>query len=334
MLAALSRTWYRPGHPVGKLLAPLGLAWAGAARLRRSLYEQGVLAAGRAGVPVVVVGNLTVGGTGKTPLVLWLVERLSRAGWRPGIATRGHGGRAVGELRRLRHDDDPRDVGDEPLMLLRRSGAPVVAAPRRLRAARCLAEECGCDVVVCDDGLQHLALHRDVEIAVIDGVRRLGNGRCLPAGPLREPAARLEQVDFRVVNGGEPRGDEVPMTLVPGALTPLAGEGVPQPLSALAGERVHAVAGIGNPERFFAMLEQAGLVVERHAFADHHAFVAEDLRFAGAGRVLMTEKDAVKCSGFAPPGAMFLPVTASLPESFGQRVLHLIGERPHGPKAA
>lgn len=317
MSEALARAWYR-GHPALWLLLPLSVLYGAVVAVRRWLYRTGVLASVRVGVPVIVVGNVTVGGTGKTPLTLALIERLRAAGFRPGVVSRGYGGKAGYPLR-LDATTPPAAAGDEPVMLHRRSGVPLVVDPVRSRAARHLLANSDCDVVICDDGLQHLALARDIEIAVVDGTRGLGNGHLLPAGPLREPARRLAQVDLVVVNaeGGDWPGAHR-MRLLPDALRPVAaGAGMPP----RPGDRVHAVAGIGNPARFFLQLESLGFVVVRHAFPDHHAYAAADLAFGDALPVVMTEKDKVKCEGIAPANAWYLPVSAKLPEPFYESLM-------------
>jgi tetraacyldisaccharide 4'-kinase len=224
--------------------------------------------------------------------------------------------------------------GDEPVLVARRTGVPVRADRDRVAAARALAAA-GCDVVVCDDGLQHYRLRRDVEIEVIDGRRRYGNGRLLPAGPLREPAERARRCDFHVVNCGSAASDNVPagfgewpMRLQADRMQPLP-NGRQQPLSAFAGQRVHAVAGIGDPERFFAMLREAGMAVVPHAFPDHHRYTAADFEFGSDLPVLMTEKDAVKCTAFADGRHYSVPVTAELPEAFWVALLDRL-PRPAG----
>lgn len=290
--------------------------------LRRGLYARRLLRARHPGVPVVIVGNLTAGGAGKTPATIALVERLQAAGWTPGVASRGYG--------RDGHDalwvDATTPVhlaGDEPLLIARRTGARVRVDRDRAAAANELARA-GCDVVVCDDGLQHYGLARDIEIEVIDGRRRYGNGRLLPAGPLREPASRARRCDFHLVNlgdsGGSPEFGEWPMRLAVCDAEPLLGRR-PRPLATFAGQRVHAVAGIGDPERFFQMLRSRGIAVVPHAFADHHEFRESDLEFASPLPVLMTEKDAVKCLAFAPEHAFAVPVRAELPEAFWASLL-------------
>jgi tetraacyldisaccharide 4'-kinase len=319
----LDALWYR-GHPLSLLLAPLGWLYAAAARLRRAAYRIGLLRSHRVGVPVVVVGNVSVGGTGKTPLVIGLARFLTARGWSPGIVCRGYGGRSRTWPRVVRPDSDPVEVGDEAVLLAQRTGLPVLACgPARVRAARGLAGDGGCDLVISDDGLQHLALARDVEVVVVDGERRHGNGRCLPAGPLREPVSRLASVDFVVSTGAARRG-EFPMRLDAGPAHALQDAGLRRRLRCFEGSPVHAVCGIGNPERFFSTLSDAGLTVLRHPFPDHHPFVPGDVAFGDGAPVLMTEKDAVKCRAFAGPGHWVVPVTAVLPDAFCERLERLL----------
>lgn len=314
MRKALARAWYE-GHPALWLLAPLGLLYGLIVGLRRALYRSGWVTVSRADVPVIVVGNIAVGGTGKTPLTLALVEKLRQRGFRPGVVSRGYGGHAAGYPLLLTAATTAAEAGDEPVMLFRRCGVPLVVAPRRSRAVRYLLQQASCDVVLCDDGLQHLALARDIEIAVIDGSRGFGNGRLLPAGPLREPVRRLATVDFVVQNGaGETWPATVPMRLVPEPMQPV---GAPGRMAAPPQRgRIHAVAGIGNPERFFAQLREEGFDVVPHPFPDHHAYVAADLAFDDGLPVVMTEKDMVKCQGFAAANWWYVPVRAELPEAF------------------
>ena len=315
MSARLTEAWYR-GHPALILLWPLaGLFWL-LSSLRRFLFRRGILPSTTVSVPVIVVGNITVGGSGKTPLVLWLAEFLKREGHRPGIVSRGYGGQATGYPCPVLPDSLPAQTGDEPLLLARRSGVPVVVDPVRARGAETLASQFGCTIVISDDGLQHYAMARDIEIAVLDGERRLGNGWLLPAGPLRERATRLQSVDFIVCNG-KARAGEYAMQLGYGELCQCGGE-TRVALSTFAGKRVHALAGIGNPGRFFALLRGAGLTVIEHPFPDHHAYTVDDLRFDDAAPLLMTEKDAVKCAGLVSADAWYLPVTAEFDSGFAE----------------
>lgn len=318
----LARLWYG-SHPLSILLAPLSGLFCLAVAARRYAYRAGLLRSDKLPVPVIVIGNISVGGTGKTPLVIYLVEALREAGHRPGVVSRGYGGRAATWPQVVNADSDPALVGDEPVLIARRAGCPVAVAPRRAAAARRLLAEHGCDVIVCDDGLQHYALTRDLEIAVIDGVRRLGNGRCLPAGPLREPPARLRTVDMIVVNGAG-SSDECGMQLTGTTAFPLRDSNGACELGEWRGRTVHGVAGIGNPERFFAHLRGQGLNVVEHPFPDHHRFNAADVRFADDLPVLMTEKDAVKCRAFAQPQLWYVPVTAQLDAACEQQLQRLL----------
>ncbi|KAF1725777.1 tetraacyldisaccharide 4'-kinase [Pseudoxanthomonas japonensis] len=318
--------WFGDG-PVPWWARALSTIYAGLIALRVRLYRIGLLRGHRIGVPVIVVGNVTAGGTGKTPLTIALVERLRAAGFKPGVASRGYGRTGEGEARWVDAATPPAEGGDEPVLIARHTGTRVRVDRDRVAAAKALVAA-GCDVVICDDGLQHYRLRRDVEIEVIDGTRRYGNGRLMPAGPLREPASRAAACDFRVVNlpdaDGVAQFGEWPMHLQADDALPLRG-GRPKPLSAFAGQRVHAVAGIGNPARFFGMLRQHGLGVVPHAFADHHDYRAEDFAFGSELPVLMTEKDAVKCAAFANAWFYSVPVAAKLPEAFWIALLEKLG---------
>lgn len=325
MERTLDRIWYGT-HPAGFWLSPLAGVFCVVAMARRRAYAWGAKRVTQLPVPVVVVGNVTVGGTGKTPLVLWLVEYLRSLGYQPGIVTRGYGGRAKHWPQAVGKGSNPSLVGDEPVLLARRAGCPVFAGPDRVAAARALLTAHACDVVVSDDGLQHYALARDIEIAVLDGTKRLGNGRCLPAGPLREPASRLKEVDL-VVTSGHARLGEFAMGYVPERprrVDGLRGE------KTLAPQAVHGVAGIGHPERFFALLRSQGFEVIAHSFPDHHAFAPRDLDFEDRLPVIMTEKDAVKCTGFTSERHWYLPIRAHLDANFGSRLSSLLEERRNG----
>ncbi|HEX2824798.1 MAG TPA: tetraacyldisaccharide 4'-kinase [Burkholderiales bacterium] len=314
------RHWQRV-TPLSAALYPVSLVFGAVAALRRALYANGILRSQRVGAPVVVVGNIYVGGTGKTPLVLWLARFLAAHGRRPGIVSRGYGGSA-GHPSEVRSDADPARVGDEPLLLARRSGCPVWTGRDRVAAARALlAAHPACDVVISDDGLQHYRLAREVEIAVIDGARRLGNGLLLPAGPLREPASRLETVDAVVVNGES-------MKLVGSRFHNLRDPQRTASAEDFRGKRVVAVAGIGHPPRFFAHLKRLGIEFEPRAFPDHHAYKPLDIAFEGADAVVMTEKDAVKCAAFASDKHWMLPVEAELDARLGELVLSKIRSAP------
>jgi tetraacyldisaccharide 4'-kinase len=265
------------------------------------------------GAPVIVVGNITVGGTGKTPLTLAIVQELRARGMNPGVVSRGYGGSQV-EPALLPEGATAGQFGDEPA-LMRQAGAVVAVGRDRPAAARLLVEH-GCNVVVADDGLQHMRLARNVEICVIDGARRFGNGRLLPAGPLREPVSRLATVDFVVCNGGTASADEIPMSLYGSEAESLLDPTRRLLLEYFRGRTVHAVAGIGNPGRFFQGLRGRGIDVIEHPFPDHHDFLPGDIAFGDGHPVLMTAKDGMKCRTFATPDVFVVPVAAHCPISF------------------
>lgn len=314
----LQAVWYGARAPSLWLRTVSGM-FAAVSGFRRRLYASGVLPRVRLPVPVVVVGNISVGGTGKTPLTIALVEALRARGFKPGVISRGFGGSAQ-VASRVDAQSEPAVVGDEARLIFDATGAPVAIARKRADAGRLLLQGGGIDVLIADDGLQHYALCRDVEICVIDGERRFGNGRLLPAGPLREPASRLESADFRVCNGDAARPGEVSMTLAGDTAVSLADRAERRALRDFAGRRAHAVAGIGNPQRFFAQLRALGIDAQEHPFPDHRAFVAADLDFGDDAPVLMTEKDAVKCSAFARADWWSVPVRAQLPMEFVEAV--------------
>ena len=322
--------WYSRSGPLW--LVPLSLLYGTLMGLRSVLYRLGLRHRIKVPVPVVVVGNLTVGGTGKTPLVAWLSSHLAACGMRVGIVSRGYGGRAR-EVTRVTVHSRPSEVGDEPLLLARRAAATVFIGKDRVAAAQAAAKD-GADVVITDDGLQHLALVRQCEIVVIDGQRGFGNGCVLPRGPLRESPRRLRRVNAVVLNGAItapgfqlPRfvtGTRFDMQMRPGDARPVAGSGALRSLSSFRGSGVHAVAAIGNPQRFFDMLRNAGLTVYEHPFPDHHPFASGDLNFGDSLPVLMTDKDAVKCAAFADERCWYVPVTADFSESESQRLIELV----------
>ncbi len=303
--------WYENGR-LPWWCYPLAVLYGAVITTRRAFYRQGWLRSVRLNCPVIVVGNLTAGGAGKTPLTLALIDALRTRGYRPGVVSRGYGGRRSQPML-LDDKPDPAEVGDEP-SLIRAAGVSVAIGRDRSVAAQLLIDA-GCNVIVADDGLQHYRLARDIEICVIDGERRFGNERLLPAGPLREPLQRLDAVDFLVCNGGTPQPGEIPMRLQGGIVRELR-SGQEQSMAGFSGKRVHAVAAIGNPQRFFASVAAHGIDVIAHPFADHHAFVPADLAFEDSLPVLMTEKDAVKCRAFAQPGWWSVPVKAELPTAF------------------
>ncbi len=325
MASALERAWYRPGSWAWILLPLSWLFRFLAARRRRRLQ---VAAKAAPDVPVVVVGNISVGGTGKTPLLLSIIRYFRHVSVSPAIISRGYGGKAEYYPCPVTVASTTREVGDEPMLFA--GLCPVVVDPERDRAARFIHQHTGCDVIFSDDGLQHYALRRDVEIAVIDGERGFGNGYCLPAGPLREPPERLREVDMVVVNG-EPSLDlkidnpwVYAMEIAPVRFRSLASQEEIDAESWSLEKRVHAVAGIGNPQRFVKTLRKLGLNPELHAYPDHHNFTGEEFQFDDARPVIITAKDAVKCREAAADHVWVLDVEAKLPEAFYLRLQQLV----------
>lgn len=315
---------------VTQLLRPLTGLFCLITFLRRWSYKLHILNSTRLSVPVIIIGNLTVGGSGKTPLVVYIVNRLKAAGYRPGIISRGYGGKASHWPQQVRADSDPTVVGDEPILIARRTQCPMAVGPNRVEAGKALLKYEDCDIVVCDDGLQHYALNRDIEIVVIDGVRRFGNGYCLPAGPLREPVKRLDKVDFIVTNGSALQ-NEYSMQYIGKTLINLHNNKLERNLEEFRKQKVHAIAAIGNPEKFYNTLKNAKLEFETHFFPDHHAFKKEDMAFADNEPILMTEKDAVKCQRFATDRMWYLPIEATLSNTFEMQLLNKI-EAHYGQK--
>ena len=326
------RLWYGESA-TASWLQPLAALYGLLFRLRRHAYERGWLKTYRAARPVIVVGNLSVGGTGKTPLVAWLAEQLSGSGLRVGIVSRGYGrSRQAPEV--VHAESDWRHVGDEPMLLRELTGCDTVVARDRFAAAQQLVA-LGVDVIIADDGLQHLRLARDCEIVVVDGARGFGNGRLLPAGPLREPASRSHHASAVVVNGtpehasllageGKLSASTLQMSLLGGNAYRVDGSGGAQPLQHFSGKRVHAVAGIGNPARFFRDLRARGIDVVEHAYPDHHPFNAANLTFGDDLPVLMTQKDAVKCRSLATAQLWYVPVVARFNDTQGRELLHRV----------
>jgi tetraacyldisaccharide 4'-kinase len=314
--------WYKDAF-LGILLLPFAYIFSDVVRFRRFLYRRGILKSHTLPVPVIVIGNITVGGTGKTPLIIWLAELLRYAGYKPGIISRGYGGQSETWPQIVNENSDVSKVGDEALLIAKQTRLPVVVGPSRVDAAKKLLDNFDCNVVLSDDGLQHYKLNRDIEIAVIDGERRFGNGYCLPAGPLREPIGRLSSVDFIVVNGNKHEDNEFSMQLV-GDMAVNMATGEQKTLQAFQGIACHALAGIGNPGRFFKLLESAGLLCTTHSFPDHHPFSRNDIEFGDNKPLLMTEKDAVKCTGFTGENHWYVPVKAVPEPAFGQQLLDLL----------
>ncbi|MGF1723244.1 tetraacyldisaccharide 4'-kinase [Photobacterium nomapromontoriensis] len=322
----IEKIWFE-SHPLGWLLKPLlwplSKLFGVISRRRRAQYQSGKKAVHRASVPVVVVGNITAGGNGKTPVVIWLVEQLKAAGLKPGVVSRGYGAKAPYYPYRIDAQSTTLEAGDEPLLIYRRTGVPVAVSPKRADAVALLEPDV--DVIITDDGLQHYALARDIEIVVIDGQRRFGNQQLIPLGPLRESCQRLEEVDFLICNGGKAMSGEIPMYLAPSALVNLH-TGERCEAMSLTGDIV-AMAGIGHPPRFFNTLDTLGLKpVLCQPFADHKAFSEQELQqLSDKGQhLVMTEKDAVKCHTFAQPNWWYLPVDAVLPTDQAESLINRI----------
>jgi tetraacyldisaccharide 4'-kinase len=341
----LQTLWYgRPSSLPVLLLTPLSWLFHAGVSLRRLAYRLGLLRSERVSRPVIVVGNLSVGGTGKTPFTLWLAAQLRAKGHVPGIVLRGYGGSSTTWPRDVGPYSDARDVGDEAVLLAVESGGIVVAGPDRVAAAR-RAIERGATVVLCDDGLQHYRLARDCEFAVVDALRGLGNGRLLPAGPLREPAGRLSKVDAVVLRAPAP-ASAVPVTsrviagtaskasfaVVPTTVRSLS-SGEERRLAAFAGQSVHAVAGIGYPEGFFATLRAEGLLVIPHPLPDHATISPATLAFGDSLPVLMTGKDAVKCRGSSDPRLWVVAARAEVEPVQAAALLAIVEARIASPRS-
>jgi tetraacyldisaccharide 4'-kinase len=324
----LQNHWYRVSR-LHLILYPVSLVFRALVALRRELYLSSFLPSQQLLLPVIVIGNITVGGTGKTPLTLALAQQLIERGWHPLIISRGYG-RTASRPQAASPSSTAAQVGDEPLLMARRDICPVWVGADRVATAQAALQACPqCNIVLCDDGLQHYRLQRDVEIAVIDGMRRFGNGYMLPAGPLREPVSRLHTVDAIVVNGGETAANEYAMSLRGEIFYNLL-----DPLQTAAAAdfgkpNIHAVAGIGNPQRFFRQLEELGIAFTPHAFPDHHAYQAPDLSFAECDAILLTEKDAVKCGEFADARYWVLRVDARIDPALTDHILRKIDSHGH-----
>ncbi|MCW8826041.1 MAG: tetraacyldisaccharide 4'-kinase [Gammaproteobacteria bacterium] len=316
------------------MLYPLSLLFAAIAATRRLLFKLNILKSYPSAVPIIVVGNITVGGSGKTPTVIWLCSELKRLGKNPGIISRGYGGQAEIWPQDVTAESAPQMVGDEAVLLSTRTGCPMVVGPDRVAAAQMLHDKHGVDIIISDDGLQHYRMQRDIELVIIDGKRRFGNRFLMPAGPLREPVRRLKSVDFVINNGGEAisgQQQEIEMRLQPATLYNLkSGEQIEvADFIERFGNSVHAVAGIGNPVRMFNLLSELGFNVTEHPFTDHHPFQPVDLELLPELPIIMTEKDAVKCTQFATENHWALPIEAQLPEGFAEKIIQQL-ENKHG----
>ena len=328
----------RRSHPLAILLLPFSLLFYLLSALRRLAYRIGLKQVHRFKVPVVVVGNITVGGSGKTPLVIWLCNHLREQGYRPGVVMRGYGGRAKEWPQPVSAESDPHIVGDEAVVIASGTGSPLAVSPNRVEAVQSLLDDGDCDLVISDDGLQHYALGRDLEVVVVDGERQLGNGFLLPAGPLREGRWRLDKADLVVFNGcnsiqKQQKEREYCMRFSPGDLVNLVTDRR-MPVREMNGRTVHAVAGLGNPERFFNMLEEKGIDTIQAGFPDHYAYTRADISFDDDLPVIMTEKDAVKCRAFAARNMWYLELRVEPESSFTEAVTQRIEEIKLGQKTA
>lgn len=336
MLTSLSRmiqqAWYSEKLLLWPLI-PVAYLFELFVHFRRQAYLEGRKTIVASPCPVIVVGNINVGGSGKSPLVIWLAERLQAEGYSPGIISRGYGGKASSYPCLVDINNPVEQVGDEPWMIKQRTGLPCVVDPIRPRGVQYLYDNFRCDVIISDDGLQHYAMGRDIEIVVLDGERGLGNGYCLPVGPLREPRGRLESVDFVVVNGGQPAYGQFSMELQEAGVYAVADfqNKDKQRVNIPDGEQVHAVAGIGNPQRFFDTLARMGCCVESHPFPDHHRFQQMDLDFQDNRKILLTEKDAVKCLNMQNTNFYYLKVEAQLDEHFWRGLVSKLESKISSP---
>ena len=323
----MEQYWYRKPERVPFWARMLSFFFQTSVVIRRIFYILFFFRVYKAKVPVIVIGNINVGGTGKTPVIEWLVQELKRRGYSPGIVGRGYGGKAEKWPQQVRPDSDPFMVGDEAVLLARHCECPMAVGPERVVAIKQLTKYNKIDVIISDNGILHYAMGRDMEIAVIDGQRRFGNGYCLPAGPLREPVGRIDNVDFCINNGGDVQPREYGMQIRLIELVNLKDPNKTMQINELKGKRAHAVAGIGNPQRFFDQLQEQGIKIEQHPFEDHHHYCADDLDFGDQDIVLMTEKDAVKCERFARDNDWYVRSKADIDKELGRKILESLEKK-------
>src|SRR3990167_3168007 len=317
----LVQAWYRQ-HLIWLtlLLLPIAYLFRLVVLVRKYCYQYHLFTSTCLPVPVVIVGNLTVGGTGKTPFVIWLVNYLQSNHIKVGVISRGYGGNNNQAPVFINNSSHAIEVGEEPILIYQQTNCPVVVCKNRVAAANYLLAKTSCEIIISDDGLQHYALARDLEIAFIDGTKRYGNGQCLPEGPLREPLSRLTTVDYIIVTVGNSLQETV-MQLLPQGLILLINPSQQVDKFMLQDKVIHAVAGIGHPERFFHMLRTLKLRFFEHSFPDHYHYTKESLNFGEDAVIVMTEKDAIKCKEFATKDFYYLPVKAELPERFSGNLL-------------
>ena len=324
----IEKVWYSK-NIFSLLLSPLSLIYISIIYLRHTLYHLGLISITKINVPTIVIGNIVAGGTGKTPLVIWLAKHFKDKGFLPGIVSRGYGGTYLSNIELVKPTSNPLLVGDEPVIIARNTNCPVVVAKKRAKGAKKLVEKYNCNIILCDDGMQHYSLARDIEIAVIDGQRRFGNNYCFPAGPLREPKSRIFKADL-IVSKYNARTCEHKMDYTYKQLVSLNELSKTIPISDLHGMTVHAIAGINNPDHFFSYLRSHKLELIIHKFPDHYSYTEDDVKFNDNFSVVMTEKDAVKCLNYSSDKHWYIPISAELSKSFACDLDKLMGKIING----
>ncbi len=324
----IEKVWYSK-NIFSLLLSPLSLIYISIIYLRYTLYQLGLISITKINAPTIVIGNVVTGGTGKTPLVIWLAKHFKDKGFLPGIVSRGYGGTYLSNIELVKPTSNPLLVGDEPVIIARNTNCPVVVAKKRAKGAKELVEKYNCNIILCDDGMQHYSLARDIEIAVIDGQRRFGNNYCFPAGPLREPKSRIFKADL-IVSKYNARRCEHKMDYTYHQLVSLNELSKTIPISDLHGMTVHAIAGINNPDHFFSYLRSHKLELIIHKFPDHYSYTEDDVKFDDNFPVVMTEKDAVKCLNYSSDKHWYIPISAELSKSFVCDLDKLMGEIING----
>mgnify|MGYP001188193965 CR=1 FL=1 len=324
----IDRIWYSK-NIFGLPLIPFSFIYIFLIKLRKIFYQIGLFSTNKPNTPIIVVGNITIGGTGKTPLVIWLASYYKKLGYSPGIISRGYKGKYTSATKLVTINDSPVLVGDEPLLIKRNTNCPVIVGRDRVNAAKEIIEKHNCNLVISDDGLQHYSLGRDIEIAVIDGQRRFGNGHCIPAGPLRELKDRLDSVDL-VVSKYHAKKYEYKMEYIYNDLVSLNNPEKTMPISGLNSKKIHAISGISNPENFFSFLRSKNFELLIHEYPDHHIFNESDIKFNDNLPVVMTEKDAVKCFDYVNENCWYQPISVKLSESFIANLNKILGKLKDG----
>lgn len=320
MIKYIQYSWYNKSK-ITVFLKPLSWLFCSIVLIRKNLYRFKILKSYHLTVPVIIIGNITVGGNGKTPLVIWLADKLKQSGYRPGIISRGYGGQAKKWPQQVRPDSDPIVVGDEAIVISRRTACPMAVGPDRVETGKALIKHSNCDIIISDDGMQHYRLKRNIEIAVVNAGTKFGNELCLPAGPLREPITRLDSVNFIITNG-ESSDTEYSMLYEGNELYSVHDNTIKTNLSEYENQKVHVIAAIANPERFFSSLKKMNIDVIEHVFIDHFIFKESDLDFEDNFPIIMTEKDAVKCSRFNINNCWYLPINCKISNSLELNILN------------